>query len=194
MASSICDSTGTNETVTTVNGDVALITRHRRCVRPQISSVLLPRFTACFSSSCKRRPGAQTKPQSDHCGETPRTGQRSTMEDRPRQMLPEYPAHQGVTNASSCSFCHTGYCGFWYATDHPAFSGWSVRGCSPVRIQLDQVARLALESGTMLYDLNSARKLFGRRVRALNYTINVGFDNGFEFVWITIVGLFCRIR
>ena len=29
MASSIRDSTGTNETVTTVKGDVALITRHR---------------------------------------------------------------------------------------------------------------------------------------------------------------------
>ena len=51
-ASSICDSTGTNETLTTVKGDVALITRHRR-------------------------------------GKHPAQETHTTLEDRPRQTLPE---------------------------------------------------------------------------------------------------------
>ena len=120
-ASSIRDSTGTNETVTTVNGDVALTTRQRNgyiltttltALHRPAGVNILPgvgawpgasgQYIRLYSHASRPAfpPHANVAPahRPGHnlttAGEIPRTGRRMTLEDRHRQTLPEYPAYQ----------------------------------------------------------------------------------------------------
>ena len=119
MASSIRDSTGTNETVTSVKGRCGLITRQQNgyiltatltefhCpVGINILSGGLgpmrqgPRYLRLYSRASQPafppHASVSATQRPDHnlttSREIPRTGQRTTLENRPRQTLPEYPA------------------------------------------------------------------------------------------------------